>query len=58
MLWTFVSIMLMFWLIGFVAEIGGGIIHLLLVAAGSIFFFQFLSGLQTDSSKRFTNRFK
>ncbi len=48
MLWTFVSIMLLLWLIGFVAEIGGGVIHLLLVAAGLIFFLQFLTGLSAE----------
>jgi Family of unknown function (DUF5670) len=52
MLWTFVSIVLLLWLIGFVAEIGGGVIHLLLVAAGLAFFFQFLNGLQTEQHNR------
>jgi Family of unknown function (DUF5670) len=48
MLWTFVSIVILLWLIGFVAEIGGGVIHLLLVAAGLTFFFQFVNGLQAE----------
>lgn len=33
MLWTIIGILLLLWVIGFLAEIGGGIIHALLVIA-------------------------
>ena len=33
MLWTIVVILVILWLLGFVANIGGGLIHLLLVIA-------------------------
>ena len=33
MLWTIVVILVVLWLLGFLANIGGGLIHLLLVIA-------------------------
>jgi hypothetical protein len=44
MLWTIVGLLLLFWLVGFVAHVGGGLIHLLLVIALIVFVVQFLSG--------------
>ena len=44
MLWTIVAILIVLWLIGFVAHIGGGLIHALLVIAGIVFVFQLISG--------------
>lgn len=32
-IWTLVVLLFVFWLIGFVAHVGGGLIHLLLVLA-------------------------
>lgn len=44
MLWTIVGILLVLWLVGFLTEIGGGLIHLLLVIALIVFVFQLVSG--------------
>jgi hypothetical protein len=37
MLWTILGILVVLWLIGLVANIGGGLIHLLLVVAVIVF---------------------
>lgn len=37
MLWTIVGILVALWLIGLIADIGGGLIHLLLVVALVVF---------------------
>ena len=39
-----VGIMIVLWLLGFVLNIGGGLIHTLLVIAVIIFVFDFVSG--------------
>ena len=39
-----VGIMIVFWLLGFVLNIGGGLIHTLLVIAVIIFIFDFVGG--------------
>ena len=39
-----VGILLIFWLLGFVLNIGGGLIHMLLVIAAIIFIFDFVMG--------------
>ncbi|MHB9003065.1 MAG: lmo0937 family membrane protein [Coriobacteriia bacterium] len=44
MLWTILAIILALWLIGLVAEVGGGLIHLLLVLALVVFLFQMFTG--------------
>ena len=44
MIWTLIGLMLLFWLIGLVAHIGGGLIHLLLVVALIVFVIQFITG--------------
>lgn len=44
MLWTIVGILLVLWLVGLLAEVGGGLIHLLLVAAVVVFLFNLVSG--------------
>jgi len=44
MLYTLISLLVLFWLLGFVGHIGGGFIHLLLVLALVIFVFDLLSG--------------
>lgn len=33
MLWTIIGILIALWLMGWIAEVGGGLIHLLLVVA-------------------------
>ena len=44
MLWTILAVLIALWLIGFLADFGGGLIHLILVIAGIIFIFQLIAG--------------
>lgn len=44
LLWTIIVILFVLWLIGFIADFGGGLIHLILVVAGIIFIVQLLLG--------------
>ena len=44
MLWTIVGILVVLWLIGFVTKFAGGVIHILLVIAGIVFFIQLFKG--------------
>jgi Family of unknown function (DUF5670) len=43
-LWTIFSLLIAFWLVGLIAHIGGGLIHLLLVVAAVVFIVQFITG--------------
>ena len=38
------AVLVAFWLIGLLAHIGGGLIHIILVIAVVVFLFQFLTG--------------
>ncbi|MFY9611207.1 MAG: lmo0937 family membrane protein [Blastocatellia bacterium] len=44
MLWTIIVVLLVLWLLGLIGNIGGGLIHLLLVVAVIVFLFNLLSG--------------
>ena len=44
MLWTIFAILLVLWLVGLLAHVGGGLIHLLLVVAAIVLLFQLLTG--------------
>ena len=44
MLWAIVGILVLIWLIGLVADIAGGLIHLVLVVAVIVLAYQFLTG--------------
>jgi hypothetical protein len=44
MIWTLIGILLLLWLIGLVAHIGGGLIHLLLVVALIVFVVRLVTG--------------
>lgn len=44
MLWTVFVILLILWLLGFSFHIGGGIIHLLLVAAVIVLVYNLITG--------------
>lgn len=45
MLWTIVAILLVLWALGFLAlNIGGGLIHLLLVVAAVVLVYQLVTG--------------
>jgi hypothetical protein len=43
-IWTLVVLLFVFWLLGFVAHVGGGLIHLLLVIAVIVAAFHLLTG--------------
>ena len=43
MLWTIVGILLVLWLLGLVAHIGGALIHILLVVAVVVFLFNLVT---------------
>ena len=47
MLYTIVVVLLVLWLIGLLANVGGGLIHLILLVAGVVFVFQLISGRRT-----------
>lgn len=47
MLWTILVVLLVLWLLGFVAHVGGALIHLLLVVALVIFLVNFITGRRT-----------
>jgi hypothetical protein len=47
MLWTIFAILLVLWLVGLLAHIGGGLIHLLLVVAAIVLIFNLLTGRRT-----------
>ncbi len=44
MLWTILVIILILWLIGFLAKLGGGLIHLLLIVAVVVLVLQLVTG--------------
>lgn len=44
MLYTIVVVLIVLWLIGFLAHVGGGLIHMLLLIAGIVFVFQLMTG--------------
>jgi hypothetical protein len=46
-LWTVLVVLVVLWLIGFIANIGGGLIHLLLVVAVIILIYNLLVGRST-----------
>ena len=47
MLWTIITILFVLWLVGFLAHVGGGLIHILLVAAVIVLLFNLLTGRRT-----------
>ena len=50
MLWTILAIVLAIWLIGLLAHLGGGLIHLLLLVAGVLFVIQLITGRRADTA--------
>jgi len=44
MLYTIVAVLLVLWLLGLIAHIGGGLIHLLLVVAIIVFIWNLVTG--------------
>lgn len=47
MLWTILVILLVLWLLGFLGQVGGGMIHLLLVIAAIVLVINLVSGRRT-----------
>ncbi len=47
LLWTILVVLVVLWLLGFVMNIGGGLIHLLLVVAVIILVYNLLTGRST-----------
>ena len=52
MLWTIIAILFALWLLGLIANVGGGLIHLLLVVALVVFVVNLLTGRRTVSDGR------
>lgn len=46
-IWLLIVALIVFWVLGLVFKIGGGLIHLLLVVAGIIFVIQLFTGKRT-----------
>lgn len=44
MLWTVVGVLVVLWLLGLIGNIGGGLIHILLVLAVIVIAYNFLTG--------------
>jgi len=44
MLYALISLLVLFWLVGLVANIGGGLIHMLLLVALCLFLFNVVTG--------------
>lgn len=47
MLWAVIAVLVVLWLIGFVGQIGGGLIHILLVAAAIVLIYNLVIGRRT-----------
>lgn len=47
MLWAVIAVLVVLWLIGFVGQIGGGFIHILLVAAAIVLIYNLVIGRRT-----------
>ena len=44
LIWALADLLVLFWIVGFAAHVGGGLIHLLLVLALIVVAFNFLTG--------------
>jgi hypothetical protein len=47
LLWTILVVLVVLWLIGFIAGIGGGLVHLLLVVAAIVLIYNLVAGRST-----------
>jgi hypothetical protein len=47
MLWGLIALLVLLWLVGFAANVAGGLIHLILVLAIIVLAYQFLTGRRT-----------
>ncbi|MRX71925.1 lmo0937 family membrane protein [Bacillus lacus] len=44
MLWTIISVLIIFWLIGFALDLIGGLIHIILIVAAVLFIMRVIKG--------------
>lgn len=44
MIWTIIGLLVLFWILGLVTEIGGGLVHILLVIAVIVLIFKLVTG--------------
>lgn len=44
MLWTLIGLLILFWIVGLVFDIAGGLVHILLVIALIVFIFNMITG--------------
>ncbi|PRY82830.1 lmo0937 family membrane protein [Alkalibacterium olivapovliticus] len=44
MLWTIIGLLILFWILGLVFEVAGGLVHILLVIALIVFIFNMITG--------------
>ena len=49
MLWTIITVLFVLWLLGFIAHIGGSLIHLLLVIAVIVLIYKLIVGNRTHT---------
>lgn len=47
MIWTIIAVLLVLWVLGFIGNVGGGLIHLLLVVAAAVFVYNLVMGRRT-----------
>ncbi|MCF3942718.1 lmo0937 family membrane protein [Oceanobacillus alkalisoli] len=48
MLWSIIVLLLVLWLLGFSFDVGGGLVHLLLVVALIVLIFRLVTGRRVD----------
>jgi hypothetical protein len=48
MIWTIIIVLGILWLVGFIGDIGGGLIHLLLVIALVVFIYNMVTGRRVE----------
>lgn len=47
-LWFIIVALIVFWVLGLVFKIGGGLIHIILIVAGIIFILQLITGRRAN----------
>ena len=51
MFWTLIVLLLLFWVLGFLFDVAGGVIHVLLVIAAVVFLFNLIRGRRPRLSR-------
>lgn len=47
MLWTVIAVLVVLWLLGFIGQIGGDLIHIVLVIAAIVLVYKLVAGRRT-----------